>query len=457
MNKNTLNSKETIDYKRNLSELIQYCLEENMPQRFIDWVSKSYASINNNAEELSESLSIYEPVKHNECPNIKSVKLSDNTKPKNILEKCAVIKLNGGLGTSMGCNGPKSLIPIHNNKSFIDIILDQHSALCTKYNVDIPLIFMNSFNTDPAMRNIDVNSFLQNKVPRLNKKDLKVFKMDGKPSWNPPGHGDIYLSLYESGILDELIKSNIEVVFISNSDNLGATLETSILQYFMDQRLDFLMEVTPKTKLDVKGGAIVKRNNTYALLERAQVRPDEIGLFEDINTFSYFNTNNLWVRLSEIKSRIENNQLDLPLIVNGKIIDGTEIIQFETAMGAGLSIFDHSECLHVERDRFLPVKKTSDLLLLQSDIVSKNSLGKVTWNTSSVPTINISDDYTTVDQFETYFSTIPSIKELKSLTLKGKVTFGKNVTLKGNVTIINNDDSCKYIHDVTYEDQEVLL
>ena len=43
----------------------------------------------------------------------------------------------------------------------------------------------------------------------------------------PPGHGDVYESLYRSGVLDALIRQGKEYVFISNVDNLGATVDLS--------------------------------------------------------------------------------------------------------------------------------------------------------------------------------------------------------------------------------------
>lgn len=46
-------------------------------------------------------------------------------------------------------------------------------------------------------------------------------------SWYPPGHGDIYQSLKRSGLLDQFLKQGKEFIFISNIDNLGATVDLS--------------------------------------------------------------------------------------------------------------------------------------------------------------------------------------------------------------------------------------
>lgn len=42
-----------------------------------------------------------------------------------MLDKLVVIKLNGGLGTSMGCHGPKSVIPVRSDLTFLDLTVQQ--------------------------------------------------------------------------------------------------------------------------------------------------------------------------------------------------------------------------------------------------------------------------------------------------------------------------------------------
>lgn len=96
-------------------------------------------------------------------------------------------------------------------------------------------------------------------------------------SWYPPGHGDVYPSLKRSGLLDKFKKEGKEVVFISNIDNLGATVDIRILNQLLDSKdspapSDFVMEVTDKTRADVKGGTLIRFEEKLRLLEIAQVR-----------------------------------------------------------------------------------------------------------------------------------------------------------------------------------------
>lgn len=76
-------------------------------------------------------------------------------------------------------------------------------------------------------------------------------------SWYPPGHGDIYEAFYNSGLLKMFINEGKEYVFVSNSDNLGATVDMNILNYLLNppnnqKSPEFIMEVTDKTRADVK-------------------------------------------------------------------------------------------------------------------------------------------------------------------------------------------------------------
>ncbi|MEK8229037.1 UTP--glucose-1-phosphate uridylyltransferase [Oerskovia sp. M15] len=73
------------------------------------------------------------------------------------------------------------------------------------------------------------------------------------------------------------------------------------------------------------------------------------------------------------RARADRGVLELPLIVNPKTVDPTDpsstpVIQMESAMGAAIEVFEGSTVIEVDRSRFLPVKATSDLLLLRSDV-----------------------------------------------------------------------------------------
>lgn len=371
---------------------------------------------------------------------------------QNNLDKLAIIKLNGGLGTSMGLKKAKSLLPVKNNLSFLDIITKQVLFLRDKTKSKMPIIFMNSFNTQkdtldvldkyPEIKNQACPlSFVQNKFPKIIKRDFSPLNnKDDSLNWNPPGHGDIFSCLAQENLIDTLLDNKIEYIFVSNSDNLGAIADTKILDYMIESKTPFLMEVCKRTEMDKKGGHLAQtKSGRLILRESAQCPDNETDEFQNIQIYNYFNTNNLWIELKALKEIMDkhDNIIELPLIVNPKTVEGIDVIQLETAMGAAISIFDNAKAILVNRDRFTPVKKTQDLVLIWSDIYELKedfTLNKL----SQIDHILDLDStyYGEIDQTQKRFAEgIPSLKECPSLTIKGDISFGKNTIFKGQINL----------------------
>ncbi|MBQ4334793.1 MAG: UTP--glucose-1-phosphate uridylyltransferase [Myxococcaceae bacterium] len=379
------------------------------------------------------------------------------------LAKLVVIKLNGGLGTSMGLSRAKTLLPVKGDDNFLTIIRRQIELLRRRYQAPIPLLFMSSVATQddtlktPGIADINASvaggmpaSFLQGWVPRLRKSDFfPVDTANPDDAWCPPGHGDLFLSLKVTGLLDALLDAGIEIAFISNGDNLGASFDGRILRWFIDQGLDFAMEVTPKTEADLKGGVLYRRSkdsdglgaNRLGLLEIAQVEKGREADFQDTSRFAHFNTNNLWLNLRALKAQFSGRGLWLPVIVNPKKVDGIDVVQLETAMGAAIGCFDNTRGLVVPRTRFAPVKTNADLLVRRSDcyVLSEvdGALVKNPRRTLGEPTVRLSDDYKLLGDFDRLFSVIPSLIDLISLEVKGAFEFDVPISLAGKVRLEN--------------------
>ena len=165
------------------------------------------------------------------------------------LERAIVLRLNGGLGTSMGLTGAKSLLEAKDGLSFLDVIARQVLALRDEHDVRLPLVLMDSFSTrDDSLEalgrhsDLDVGlplDFLQNKEPKLLVDDLSPAEWPDDPGleWCPPGHGDLYTALVTSGMLESLLEHGFEYAFVANSDNLGAVLEPRILAWLRVERI----------------------------------------------------------------------------------------------------------------------------------------------------------------------------------------------------------------------------
>ncbi|KAJ4908236.1 UTP--glucose-1-phosphate uridylyltransferase 1 [Raphanus sativus] len=386
----------------------------------------------------------------------------DASETKYLLDKLVVLKLNGGLGTTMGCTGPKSVIEVRDGLTFLDLIVIQIENLNNKYGCKVPLVLMNSFNThDDTQKivekytnsNVDIHTFNQSKYPRVVADEFVPWPSKGKTDkdgWYPPGHGDVFPSLMNSGKLDAFISQGKEYVFVANSDNLGAVVDLKILKHLIQNKNEYCMEVTPKTLADVKGGTLISYEGKVQLLEIAQVPDEHVNEFKSIEKFKIFNTNNLWVNLKAIKKLVEADALKMEIIPNPKEVDGVKVLQLETAAGAAIRFFENAIGVNVPRSRFLPVKATSDLLLVQSDLYTLVD-GFVTRNKARTnptnPAIELGPEFKKVASFLSRFKSIPSIVELDSLKVSGDVWFGSGVVLKGKVSVKANSGTKLEIPD----------
>jgi UTP--glucose-1-phosphate uridylyltransferase len=379
-----------------------------------------------------------------------------------VLDRVAVVKLNGGLATSMGLRSPKSLVEVREGKSFLDIIVGQTLALRERYGVRLPLVLMNSKATREetlralkAYPELDVGlplDFLQSMVPKLEAEKLEPISWEKDPAleWNPPGHGDVYPALRGSGMLDALLERGFRYAMISNADNLGASCDARIAAHMERNEIPFLMEVVIGTEADRKGGHIARRRDDGQLVlrETAQTPDEDQESFRDYRRWRYYNTNSLWVDLRVLGQTLDETGgvLELPLIVNRKTVDPRDksspaVIQLESAMGAAIGSFKGAQMLRVPRTRFAPVKTTDDLLVLRSDVYTLSeddmAVAPVPERAEDLPYVELdSDFYKLLDDFEQRFPDgPPSLREAERLVVHGDVTFCGDVRVRGAVEL----------------------
>jgi UTP--glucose-1-phosphate uridylyltransferase len=374
------------------------------------------------------------------------------------LDAAVVLKLNGGLGTSMGMTRAKSLIEAKDGLTFLEVIARQVIELRERSGARLPLVLMDSFYThDDALQELPdaVSSdvapdFVQHKEPKILVEDLQPVEWPDDPSleWCPPGHGDLYTALLTSGMLDDLLDRGYRYAFVSNSDNLGAVLEPRILAWMAREEIPFVMEVTRRTEMDRKGGHIARRpDGGYLLRETAQTPKEDLDSLQDIGRHRYVNTNNLWLDLQALRDVMSERQgvLGLPLIVNRKTVDPgdkstPEVFQLETAMGAAIGVFDGAQPVAVSRRRFSPVKTTEDLLALRSDAYVLTDDARVelaSERDGTPPVVDLDDDYyKLLRDFDARFpGGAPSLVACERLAVEGDVTFGREVVVRGAVTV----------------------
>lgn len=391
-----------------------------------------------------------------------------------LMSQAVVIKLNGGLGTSMGMQGPKSLLPVREGVTFLDLMVRQVRGLRESGAPGMRLLLMNSFSTSretmqhlrgcEGFASAAEVELMQNRIPKIDASTMAPVEWPADPDleWCPPGHGDLYPALVGSGWLDRLLSEGVRYAFVSNSDNLGAVMDPVLLNHFASSGVPFLMEVTRRTAADRKGGHLARRKADGHLLLRevAQCPEGDLECFQDIDRHRYFNTNNLWVRLDVLKSQMEANEgvLPLPMIRNAKTVDPRDkgskaVYQLESAMGAAIECFEGASAIEVPRSRFAPVKSTADLFALRSDAYEILADGQVRLAASRKgcpPLIHLPEAYKLVDSIAGL--RVPSLIGCNQLTVKGPVEFAAGVVFKGDITIEAGEGGEKAIPAGEYAD-----
>jgi UDP-N-acetylglucosamine pyrophosphorylase len=413
--------------------------------------------------------------------DVNQAKLSAE-RTKELLSKTVVLKLNGGLGTGMGLEKAKSLLAVKGSDTFLDFIAKQVMDFKT-HKGDVRSMFMNSFSTSADTRAAlaaypqllgEGWEVVQNKVPKILQEGLQPAQWPAKPAceWCPPGHGDLYPSLAGSGTLEALLAKGVRYMFVSNSDNLGATLDLALLDYFAQSDKPFIMEVCERTEADKKGGHLAVRTADGRLLlrESAQCAAADEKAFQDTGRHRFFNTNNLWIRLDRLKEVLDKHDgvVPLPMIKNEKTVDpgdgdSPKVFQLETAMGAAIESFPGAGAVVVDRARFAPVKTCADLLRVRSDaydvtpdfrlVLAPECGGKP-------PVVDLDGKvYKKVQGLDKMLAAggVPSLKHCSKLVVKGRVALAAGVAFKGEVTVVNARDEWATLAAGTYENTKVEL
>eukprot|EP00658_Telonema_sp_P-2_P032063 TRINITY_DN2383_c0_g1_i5.p1 TRINITY_DN2383_c0_g1~~TRINITY_DN2383_c0_g1_i5.p1 ORF type:complete len:500 (+),score=183.63 TRINITY_DN2383_c0_g1_i5:181-1680(+) len=400
-----------------------------------------------------------------------------------LLAQAVMVKLNGGLGTGMGLEKAKSLLPVKGEDTFLDFIAKQVITQSETTEQNLELLFMNSFSTsadtlaylskyaDALGQPVEELEFVQNKSPKVLAEDLSPATYPDNPEmeWCPPGHGDLYAALLGSGTLDRLLAAGKKFMFVSNADNLGATLNEQVLTWFEEAEAPFMMEVCERTESDKKGGHLCRDKESKRLLlrESAQCAEADVAAFQDVSLHKFFNTNNLWIKLDKLKEIMEanNGAVPLALIKNCKNVNprdkgSPKVFQLETAMGAAVNSFEGATALLMPRSRFAPVKSCSDLLAIRSDayvVTSAHTIELAAAREGVPPVIQLDDGYKFVDAMEAMApGGVPSLVECTKLTVEGKIEFGDDVKIVGEVKFVNEKDEVFMVANGTYKDDTFM-
>ena len=374
-----------------------------------------------------------------------------------VLDRLVVVKLNGGLGTSMGLSGPKSLLPVKNGRSFLDILATQVLALREHHQARLPLLLMNSAITrSPTLDRLGRYSPSRTRPSRWTScravnpsfGPTTTSRCRGRPTrvWNgvprvtatstqrcphPECCGRFWMPAYGGASFP-------------TSTTWGRWSTRGSRPGLLPSTCRSPWRLSSARPPIARAGHLARHDGRIVLRETAQV-PEGDSSFGDVERWRFYNTNNLWIDLQALNRLQESDPAapTLPLIVNRKTVDPTDasstpVIQLETAMGAAIGAIDGAQAISVPRIRFAPVKTTDDLLLVRSDAYDLRPDGAVTPTfDSKAPIITLDPKhFKLLPDFEPRFPAgVPSLPHRSKLDVDGDVTFGANVTIEGAVRI----------------------
>lgn len=275
--------------------------------------------------------------------------------------KVAFAIINGGMATRFG-GEVKGIVEVLPDHSFIRMMVEKVKLLSQKHNIPIPVVFMNSLQTDAATRqHLKQNNyfgyeptqfkfFTQSSAPRLNRSGSYYHGTDGYFEQASTGHGDFITAIRISGTLDWLRGNGIENILISNVDNLGVEISPKSLGYFRSLKSDMLCEVVEKQPDEV-GGVPVMVEGRPRIAEWFTL-PYNMQ-FENLK---HINTNNIWLNLKRLHRPIPLHWYEVE-----KTANGDSIIQFERLI-AQYSWYCDCTILQVPQSHFIPAKTRAQIV-----------------------------------------------------------------------------------------------
>ncbi|CAN4126100.1 unnamed protein product [Withania somnifera] len=332
----------------------------------------------------------------------------DLAETKQLLDKLVVLKFNGNLGSDMGFSGPKSALEVCRGFSCLDLVVNHIESINSKYGCNIPLLMMNTPSTHNDILKVlekhpnkNIHTFIQSQHQQENIEDIPqpqtLDKSSAQDKLYPSNLLEVFLSLNGSGKLEPLIAQGKEYFLLLQSENLAEVVDPKILSHLIKNSIEHCIEVMPTTSGTEETGVSAQE-------ARIQSKED----VKSINT--------MWMSMNCVEMLLQRSGLGF----------------------TSSKFFDRAFAIDIPLSRYRPVERTSDLLVLQSDLYT-SAEGTLVRNAARAnpkdPSIEFGPEFGKVDDFRSRFKSIPSIIELDSLKVTGDVWFGTDVTLKGKVSI----------------------
>lgn len=301
--------------------------------------------------------------------------------------KVGAILVAGGQGTRLGFDQPKGMFPIGpvSGATLFQILAGQVKARGDRAGKPIPYFIMTSDATDEPTREFfarhenfgldpaDVFFFRQGNLPAVDAETGQILLAEpGQLALSPDGHGGILGALQSSGMLDEMARRGIEVLYYHQVDNPTAIVcDPAFLGWHVLQESEMSTKVVAKKTPQERMGVLCDVDGMTEIIEYSDL-PAELADKRDEAGEPIFWAGNTAIHALSLSflQRLCDGAHDLPFHVAHKVVShwdatsGQQVTPSEpNALKFERFIFDAlpqaTRALVVEADRereFNPVK-----------------------------------------------------------------------------------------------------
>ncbi|HJL15466.1 MAG TPA: UTP--glucose-1-phosphate uridylyltransferase [Sandaracinaceae bacterium LLY-WYZ-13_1] len=279
-----------------------------------------------------------------------------------------MVTLAGGMATRFG-GVVKAAVDAVDGHSFLALKLRDVERLAERTDATVPAYLMTSFATHDEVTRLGgemsterapVTAFPQFISLRLTPDGALFRDAAGEPSPYAPGHGDLPFALRRASLLRDFRAAGGRLLYMSNVDNLGATLDPAVIGHHLESGCQVTAEVVAKHPGD-KGGAPARVDGDLQIVEAFRF-PDGF----DQDTIGVFNTNSFVLDAAALEQ-----DFALSWFAVNKKVEGRDAVQFERLVGQ-VTAFLPTAFVQVERSgtdgRFQPVKDPDELARRRPEI-----------------------------------------------------------------------------------------
>ena len=297
--------------------------------------------------------------------------------------KLATVTMAGGQGTRLGHDGPKGTfdLGLDSHKKIFEILCDTLKDAQKKYGEYVSWYIMTSDeNNDQTVKFFEENNyfnypkdkimfFKQGKLPMIDTKGKILIGEDGLIKQAADGHGGIFYSMRNDGVIYDMKSKGIEWVFIGGVDNVLVNMVDPILiGLAISRNVKAAGKSVVKAYPTEKVGVFCKRNGRPSVVEYSEISEEMANQTTESGEL-VFAESHILCNLFNLDAIEEISKDKLPyhsafkkatyIDENGNLIKGDKpnSYKFEAFLFDAFEYLDDMAILRVKReDEFAPVK-----------------------------------------------------------------------------------------------------